>query len=254
MYLIARRMLVRLGVVGVTVAVALGVSTAPAYAISDGVIAATDAGDNVGRFIAQMPDGRTRLCTATLIATDKVMTAEHCIWDLNAITDITITFGTKNIGSDLGESARAIDWKRSDRDYRGTRDSIAILTLERPITSVAPARVAEKGASNELYARGKYVLAIGWGTINPDQNIRSRELRFAGMFVADPISTINGGAIRVGELDQGRPQHGDSGGPLFAYDDQGAPIVVGVYTGSGKRAGDQHFYMKTTNEDASFFG
>lgn len=223
---------------------ALLITASPAFAVGDGIIAATDAGDNVGRMQIKGSDGRTWTCTATLIAPDQALTAEHCIWNADDWSDITITFGTRNIDSDPGQSAQAVSAKISDRDYRGHRDSIAIVQLDRSIVDVTPARVARSGASNDLYSRGTYVLAAGWGTIDRGQDISSRELRIASMEVADPTATINSGAIRVGETGGGRPQNGDSGGPLFSYDEQGS-IVVGVYTGSGTRQGDQHFYMKT---------
>jgi hypothetical protein len=222
----------------------IGVST-PAYAIGDGIIAATDAGDNVGLLVATSADGTSSSqCTATLIAPDQALTAEHCIWDVGHWEDIDVTFGTRNLDSDPGESAYAISGQVSTRDYRGPRDSIVILKLDHDIAGVEPARVARPGVSNDLYAKGAYVLAAGWGTIDRDQEISSRELRIASMEVADPTATISSGAIRVKETGGGRPQNGDSGGPLFAYDDQGA-IVVGVYTGSGTYKGSQHFYMKT---------
>ena len=235
----------RVGVIGVAIVATLGMGAAPAHAIGDGVIAATDAGDNVGRLVVDLGDGRTALCTATLTAPDEAMTAEHCVWGAKSWQDITVTFGTRNIDSDPGESARVVSCRKSSRDYRGTRDSIVILKLERAIPGITPARVAKPGVSNKLYAKGVDVYAVGWGTINRGQDIRSAELRIAVLEVADPIATLNGGAIRVAETGGGRPQHGDSGGPLFS-DDGSGPIVVGVYTGSGIYEGSQHFYMKTS--------
>jgi secreted trypsin-like serine protease len=223
---------------------ALLMTASPALAIGDGIIAATDAGDNVGRMKIEGADGRTWTCTATLIAPDRALTAEHCIWNADEWRDITITFGTRNLDSDAGQTAQAVSGEISDRDYRGLRDSIAIIQLNRSIAGVTPARVAGPGAPSSLYGRGTYVLAAGWGTIDKSQDIVSRELRIASMEVADSTATINSGAIRVGETGGGRPQKGDSGGPLFSYDAEG-PIVVGVYTGSGTRRGSQHFYMKT---------
>ncbi len=227
----------------VAVAASIGlvfISAGPVQAIEGGSIVYPP---NLG-FVGRLVNAEGDLCTATLTAPSKAMTAEHCLWDSD-LTKLTITFGMWNTNDGGGQEAHIVDYEISEIDYRGPRDSIAVVTLDREITGVAPARVAGPGAPNTLYAKGERVLAAGWGTILPGDRVVSAELRAGYMDVADPTSTINSGAIRVEDIGGGHPQHGDSGGPLMATDQEGF-IVVGVYTGSGA---DQHFYMKTTRED-----
>ncbi|MBM2615053.1 trypsin-like serine protease [Actinoplanes sp. LDG1-06] len=209
-------------------AVALG--AAPAHAIVDGdVVPGGWQGDPVPAtnpygFVGRMSIG----CTASLVAPTVALTAAHCA----GATGSTVTFGELNAHRDGGE-VRTVTGTSDLGDTWTPGASILVMRLDRPVTTIAPVRLAGPGDSG-LWSGGKTLTGLGWGSI-VDQcpgspQIPSAELRSADLRIVDTAVSVGvyRNTAKVRSV-AGHPAKGDSGGPLIARDAAGQPVQVGVY-------------------------
>jgi secreted trypsin-like serine protease len=145
-------------------------------------------------------------CSATKIAPNWILTAEHCV-----ASSATYTF-----------RAGSLD------QHSGGQMVTASQIIKHPSADLALARVspAMSGPFSPLPAGGDGVLAghtvqlYGWGatcTNQPEINCQSRYLKVANTRVTNPNGTDyrGGRAIAVSRVD-GIAAGGDSGGPMFA--------------------------------------
>jgi hypothetical protein len=108
----------------------------------------------VGLFFAQSGEA----CTATLIDARTALTASHCVDDRNANDGPT----RGRIGFDLAgggtASARVVGWSVPRPGSGATRNDIALLHIDPPVTSIAPAAYArsrpKKGDGLTTYGYG----------------------------------------------------------------------------------------------------
>lgn len=178
----------------------------------------------------------TESCTGTVISSDLVLTAGHCVANettgaFNDPSQYTVTTGTE----DLADPARQVSGVTQlflDGYVPSTDDrDVGILELATPTT--APAiQLATSSAS--LYAGDEVVIA-GWGLTDPSDQSIPDQLQYASTVVQSPgFCATHGGsnfafdaATELCTLDP--PYYddsicfGDSGGPVIANDLQGEP-------------------------------
>ncbi len=204
------------------------------------------AASTVALYIEMQEAGRARfqnICTGTLIKSEFVMTAAHCLADVAESLQISISdlmkqlyvvFGTKVVLSkndpdvqvialasglvhpeyQVGSVARAEEEPMYD---------IAILKL----TQAAPktARPAKLGLDIEL-KKGMSLILAGYGLTNGYLHYRAKSLNKVEVTINNPaINPVQFSYVTIG----GKSAcSGDSGGPAYLIDQSGELNVVGV--------------------------
>ncbi len=167
-------------------------------------------------------------CTATLIAPDAVLTAAHCIHpDLfgELIPGFTLALDTTQPGFEFIPGRAKFPHEMFDINVPideglGQFFDVGVVLLERPITSVAPARMPRPDQSADIVA-GLDLEIVGYGRTS------NQSFDVGVMYDATTsLISINPTELQVG---MGAPQpqncNGDSGGPGFADLGDGRRII-----------------------------
>jgi hypothetical protein len=189
------------------------------------------------------------LCTATLIAPDAVLTAHHCVGSNLAPTVTCDQTGASTSGSQIGadvspSTIHVFVGAQPDLTY-GTPDAngvaifdtesstlcnsdIAVVLLDKPITTIAPLAVRLSGATQV----GESVRAVGFGQNDQNAPIGTR-FRKDGLSVLAIGAGVSASGTSLGsdELELGMSTcEGDSGGPAISA---ASGAVVGVVSRGG---------------------
>jgi secreted trypsin-like serine protease len=187
-------------------------------------------------FVASLGDSRyggtayqRHFCGASLIDSDSVLTAAHCVqgtpkWPLRVVVGRTVL-------SDHGSQTRRVSRKVIHPGFDGVRDvkyDAAVLTLNSPVQGV-PAIGLAGPAQDALEKPGSLATVAGWGnTIKqpprgdngsnyPDRMRAARVPIVSDARARDVYGSSFVGALMVGAGKEGKDTcSGDSGGPMFA--------------------------------------
>lgn len=180
-------------------------------------------------------------CTGTLISPNLVLTATHCLQDINA-SEIAISFGETLPSSIKHENVRKVkvvkthpgykfDLEPNENVYTGFND-VGLIVLE----TAAPAFAQTVAILNDTALNvGQKLLLAGYGLENElsDPPVRAKGLNFVHVTVAKLFSNII-----VTEQSEARGAcAGDSGGPAYLETAQGL-IVLGITRGPYNLAQD----------------
>jgi secreted trypsin-like serine protease len=265
----ARRLLIV--VFGLTVGM---IVTVPVFAADGGigprVVGGEPVPDGDYPFVTSLGDTRyggtayiRHFCGASLIDRDSVLTAAHCVldtpkWPLRVTVGRTVLSGG---GGQTRRVSRIVIHPRFNGVSNAKYDA-AVLTLNNPVRGIAAIRLA--GASqDELEKPGRLVTVAGWGnTIKQPPNGDNGSRYPDRMHVAhvpivsdararDVYGSSYVGALMIAAGKDGKDTcDGDSGGPMFARQDDkryqigitsfgkgcGASGYPGVYTEVNARA------------------
>jgi secreted trypsin-like serine protease len=164
-------------------------------------------------------------CTASIIAPEWVLTAQHCV---DGAGD-SISFNIGSLNQHEGEKANA---KPGGVHVHDTAD-LALVNIDHPVqTGYAP--LGDKG----VVQVGQTVQTYGWGatcTDQPEINCQSPVLKVADVKVTDVgCKDYRGGVAVCANRGDGIPAGGDSGGPMFAKGQDGKAYQVGVASTSDR--------------------
>jgi secreted trypsin-like serine protease len=161
-------------------------------------------------------------CGGTLIDSDSVLTAAHCV-DSIFPTNLSVVVGRTQLSSNQGQVREVTRMYIPDGyNYnQASKNDVAVLRLKSPVTGITPVRIP-LSTENWYEQPGKVMTIAGWGrtmsggTASPD---RMQEVKVPVVSDADAAklssSFIPELMIAAGEKGKDTCQ-GDSGGPLFA--------------------------------------
>jgi secreted trypsin-like serine protease len=212
----------------------------PATAIIGGTVAQTGTFPSLA-YVVDFQGQLAYQCTGTVIAPSLVLTAAHCVENMQTGTP----FGSSGFRVVTGavdplQAGEPVSTVLGVIVYPGLRrrvdnGDVALLVLSTP-TSVPPIALASPGQAKRL-AAGTSATIVGWGKTAYEQTSLTEQLQSAStvvqarkwcrrdappFFARSEICTITPPSYATGVC------QGDSGGPLIASGPNGEPIEIGV--------------------------
>ena len=224
------------------------------------VIDGTEVPDGKYQFIASVryKDGEgaydQQFCGGTLIDKDSILTAAHCVRDIQA-SNLSVTVGTAVLDSAFDSRGQVRDVSRIDKHpsykYPAKAYDVAVLKLKSPVTGITPVRLPST-TQNGFEKPGSSLTVAGWGSTAQYWEYYPYRMREAQVPVVsdkqadvDYLSYVPKLMVAAGEMTDGGKKtcQGDSGGPLFAKKTTSTGAVVYYQVGitsfaSGECGGD----------------
>lgn len=215
----------KLIVTAVMLAMVLWVGAATPTALA--IVGGTAVPDGKYPFVAALLDERRtgnafnqQFCGGTLIDSDSVLTAAHCVNDIFP-TNISVVVGRTQLSTNQGQLREVTRMYIPDgyNFNQASKNDVAVLKLKSPVTGIDPVRLPQS-TDNWSEQAGKSQTIAGWGrtTSGGAGTDRMQVVKVPVVSDADAAkrssSFIPELMISAGEKGKDTCQ-GDSGGPLF---------------------------------------
>lgn len=220
------------GVLGFQTA-ALGDEGEPLLRDADQIIGGSDveSGDEVAlstvAIVNQLPNGRSSICTGSLLSSDIVLTAAHCVGPKGSKTYIVFRKDLKDSGhaAPITGAIRHPDYGSTSGDV--DQNDIAVMSFDGGLPDdYEPAELLED--ESPLRDGAKITLA-GFGVTIGSPALRSGTSGRLHAVTTTLKQAFYGETESLTEQSQGRGAcHGDSGGPAFIRDGSGRLKLFGV--------------------------
>jgi secreted trypsin-like serine protease len=194
---------------------------------------------------AEGPQGEGFICSGTVVAPRVILTAGHCVYDLESrsftpASEYLVITGVANVNQARAQNDSLVSQTVLNPGFSSStlHGDAGLLILKAPVQ--APALSLASAADLGLLTRGTPIDISGWGLTNPSGNppaelqaaltaVQSsgycqRQVgRYDSTFSpASQFCAINPPSYATGTC------HGDSGGPAVAYRPDGTPVEIGV--------------------------
>ena len=179
-------------------------------------------------------------CGASLIDTDWVLTAAHCIEDVspNEVSSLSVRLNMTDLSSSDGETHQVAAIYPHQGYAQGESTDIALLKLATPVSShIHPVLLADSSMMQSSGQPGDLASVSGWGNTSTDGVNYPQKLRNVTVpIVSNEICNspeAYGGDVKLTEMCAGYAEggkdscQGDSGGPLVIRHD-GDFVQAGV--------------------------
>ena len=203
--------------------------------------------------IASLRYGGSHFCGGTLIASNKILTAAHCLADFSSSTiknSVTVTLGSSRLSSSTGATTYKVSSYKIDPRYDANTSQfdMAVITID-GTSVITPAKV---NVDTALPAVGTKTYVAGWGSTREGGNVNSA-LKYTAVAVVSntECTTAYGSDIYAGSLCAYTKAtdscQGDSGGPLYSLRGTTMTVVGVVSWGNGcARAGYPGVYTRVS--------
>lgn len=181
----------------------------------------------VGRLLVPYAEGKSYLCTATLVREDVALTAKHCFTahGYNATNGpITLRFGSR-MATEGGQVREATQLTL------GNGFDLALVRFS-PVGGIRPMPLVSKATESKLYKNGTVGLAVGWGGTSSGQvatQLQEGSLKIKDQAYSTAQKLTGYNYLMKAESFVGDTAGGDSGGPLINQD-----VLVGVLSQRSK--------------------
>src|SRR5215210_1443762 len=209
-----------------------------------------------------------QFCGGSLIDSDSVLTAAHCVEGM-AAPELRVSVGITSLkepsqGQSRSVTAIAIH-PMYDPVLTGSDHDAAVLTLSSPVSSIVPAKIPAT-TSNGLEKPGHMVTVAGWGSTvkqpsNNDPSYPARMQETQVPIVSDakakdayPKDYTPPLMVAAGREGKDTCQ-GDSGGPIFVKKPSGSVYQIGI-TSFGNGCGARNYpgvYTEANNQNIRNF-
>ncbi|KAM4709183.1 myeloblastin-like [Discoglossus pictus] len=178
------------------------------------IVGGREARPNSHPYIASLQFRRQHFCGGSLIASQFLLTAAHCLTDLNP-SMVTVVLGAHSLRNN----------EASKQTYRISRvfengfnpqtldNDILILRLDRPVTLNRNVQLVRLPAANENVSEGTGCVAAGWGRLSTQGRVPDRlqelNVTVTNRNLCRPNNICTGVFMRQAGI-----CFGDSGGPL----------------------------------------
>jgi trypsin len=210
---------VRIGVVCAALIAAMGFGLSPSHAVVGG----TNVPNGAYPFMASVQDDGFHFCGGSVIASNWVLTAAHCVPDGSA-AGLSVVVGTTNNSDGSGTRIPVTEVRVHPLYASDSVFDAALLRLASSVPAgVSPITLSEL-ANDNLEANGAAVTVAGWGDNNPatmgllaGPTLKEASLNVVGdqQCMGSTTSTEAITTVCAEKFAKDSCQ-GDSGGPLFA--------------------------------------
>lgn len=183
--------------------------------------------------------GYTNFCTATLVASNVVLTAAHCLEEMSGTSQFGFAIGKDASDPDAVFAVKSfeINSEYNASSWVPAAHDNAIIVLKKSVydevSGIKHIPMNADPLTNSLV--GQKVQNVGYGSTEFDQNNSER------LWVAESVYTVSGGEFTVNGKGHGGVCFGDSGGPsLYDFGD-GLRVIGTVSWGDESCVGVDHF-------------
>ena len=209
--------------------------------------------------VALIEEGSGFFCGGTIIDEEWILTASHCLEDLDE-TDVIQVLTGNSLSSD-SEGLKEVEefFMHSEYDPITLDNDIALIKLASPLRLSASIQtidlLTQEDIDNGLIDPGVLATVSGWGITDEgttSDTLKSVDVPIVDFDVANSADSYDGelteNMIAAGYQEGGSDAcQGDSGGPLVVPNDDDSDVILAGVVSFGNGCGDENFYGIYTN-------
>ncbi|XP_075467591.1 myeloblastin-like [Ascaphus truei] len=204
----------RMGSLLLTTVVLLWACSVHGGSLRSWIVGGREAAPNSHPYIASLQFRRQHFCGGSLIAPQFLMTAAHCLTDINPSL-VSVVLGAHSLRTNerSTQTFRISQVFENGFNPQSLQNDILVLKLDRAVTLNANVRLVRLPRANETVPAGTACVAAGWGRLSsqgraPDR-LQELNVTVTGMDLCRPNNICTGVFMRQAGI-----CFGDSGGPL----------------------------------------